>query len=453
MSIAGQWLACLLLGIGLTDLVVAILPGAGLALMCAIAVIAGKITASACGTQGVATLLLIVGPPALVYCWRESSTAMRMFADTFGRRETAPNRRGPGASMNQVATLRVTSPEPELQILPLERARAEWDALADSHPDATLYHRGPWLEVLRRAFGVRPSVAIIGDSDSTQAACLLAPGGNPIRRSLISLPFSDFCPPLASERFSPRLADVRIGGHASKRTRLEIRGVAGILLRGTFSITSSAGRSICRARSRRSKRAADREVQAPSASRPRGRRQCRMLPRRRGDRDCFFELQLESRRRLGVPSQPLKFFRTVHEVFAQLDSIEVWFASHQGNRIAAVVVLRDGDDLHAKWSARDGRRPDGASHLIFMSIAEQHAQRARALDFGRTDSRNRGLSRFKRELGATATDLPYSYFPQMPSVTSAENLTGVWQTASRVWRNLPLPVARVLNNVTYRYLA
>jgi len=88
ISIAGQWLACLLLGIGLTDLAASIMPGAGLALMCALAVIAGKITASACGTQGVATLLLIVGPPALVYCWRESSTAMRMFADTFGRRET-----------------------------------------------------------------------------------------------------------------------------------------------------------------------------------------------------------------------------------------------------------------------------------------------------------------------------------------------------------------------------
>jgi hypothetical protein len=58
--------------------------------MCAIAVIAGKMTANALGTQGVATLLLIMGPPAIVYCWRESSTAMRMFGDTFGRGETRP---------------------------------------------------------------------------------------------------------------------------------------------------------------------------------------------------------------------------------------------------------------------------------------------------------------------------------------------------------------------------
>ena len=351
--------------------------------------------------------------------------------------------------MNQAATVRAIAREPELKIVPLEHARGEWDALAESHPEATLYHRGPWLEVLQRAFGVRPSVAIIGDSDSTRAGCLLAQA-NPIRRSLVSLPFSDFCPPLAAndsarESLLSRLAVIR------NRPRLEIRGVAGVypwnvlyhFQRWTLDL-SRPFQAI--------EKAADRETRRHLR---RAREAGVTVECSRGAEamDCFFNLQLESRRRLGVPSQPLKFFRTVYEVFAKLDSIEVWFALHQDERVAAVVVLRDGNDLHAKWSARAAAMPDGASHMIFMAIAEQHAQKAASLDFGRTDSRNRGLSRFKRELGASATDLPYSYFPQMPNVTSAENLTGVWQTASRVWRNLPLPVARVLNNVTYRYLA
>jgi len=352
--------------------------------------------------------------------------------------------------MNQAATRRAISRESELKIFPLEQARAEWDALAGAHPEATLYHRGPWLEVLQRAFGVRPSVATISDSGSAKAACLLAPGGNPIRRSLISLPFSDFCPPLAMndsarEELLSGLAVIR------NRPRLEMRGVAGTdpwnvlyhFQRWTLDL-SRPFQAI--------EKAADRETRRHL----RRAREAGVTVERSRDAeamDCFFNLQLESRRRLGVPSQPLKFFRAVYEVFAKIDAIDVWFALHQGKRIAAVVILRDGNDLHAKWSARAAGSPDGASHLIFMAIAEHHAQLANSLDFGRTDSRNRGLSRFKRELGATATDLPYSYFPQMPTVTSAENLTGVWQTASRVWRNLPLPVARVLNSVTYRYLA
>lgn len=351
--------------------------------------------------------------------------------------------------MNQAATLRVVTRESELRIVPLEQARAEWNALAASHPEATLYHRSPWLEVLRRAFGVRPSVAVIGDSASTTAACLLAQG-NPIRRSLISLPFSDFCPPLALSD-SARVSLLSELAALGNMPRLELRGVAGNhpwhvahhFQRWTLDL-SRPFQAI--------ELAADREVRR-HLRRARAAGVTVECARDAEAMDFFFNLQLESRRRLGVPSQPLKLFRTVHEVFAKLDAIEVWCASHQGKRIAAVVVLRDGDVLHAKWSARVAGSPDGASHMIFMAIAEHHARRASSLDFGRTDSRNRGLSRFKRELGAFPTDLPYSYFPRRPAVTSAENLTGVWQTASRVWRNLPLPVARVLNHVTYRYLA
>jgi hypothetical protein len=352
--------------------------------------------------------------------------------------------------MNQHAAARTISPEPELQILPLERARDAWDALAGSHPDATLYHRGPWLEVLRRAFGVRPSVAMLGDADSTLAACILAPGGNPIRRSLISLPYSDFCPPLAVDDSA---RDSLLTGLAAtlSRSRLEIRGAAAP---GPWQVLDHFQRWTLDLSQpfQALERAADREV----------RRHLRRAREAGVSIDCssspeaiesFFRLQLESRRRLGVPSQPRKFFRLVQEVFAKLSSIEVWFALHQGVRIAGVVVLRDGETLHAKWSARAAGGPDGASHLIFMSIAEMYAQRARALDFGRTDSRNRGLSRFKKELGAQAHPLPYSYLPNVPSVASAESLTGPWQTASRVWRTLPLPLARILSNMTYRYLA
>jgi hypothetical protein len=352
--------------------------------------------------------------------------------------------------MNQSVAVREISFEPELRILPLDSARAAWEDFAASHPEATLYHRRPWLNVLRRAFGVQPSVAIIGENKSTLAACLLAQGGNPIRRSLISLPFSDFCPPLAVDESALCSLMSGLSGFAAQ-SRLEIRGVAAAapwhvldhFQRWTLDLSRPFGAI---------EKATDREVRR-HLRRAREAGVTVECSRDAEAMDCFSNLQLESRRRLGIPSQPHKFFRLVHEVFAKLDSIEVWFALHRGKRIAAVVVLRDNDVLHAKWSARIAGSPDGASHSIFTSIVEQHAQRASSLDFGRTDSRNRGLSRFKRELGATATDLPYSYFPQLPAVTSAENLTGVWQTASRVWRKLPIPIARALNNVTYRYLA
>ena len=352
--------------------------------------------------------------------------------------------------MNQAATLRAVTREPELRIVPLEQARAEWNALAASHPEATLYHRSPWLEVLRRAFGVRPSVAIIGDSASTTAACLLAQG-NPIRRSLISLPFSDFCPPLALND-SARVSLLSELAALGNMPRLELRGVAGNhpwhvapslpALDARFVASVSSDRIGGGPRSA-----------ASSPSRTGGRRDGRVRARRRGDGFLFQSSAREPAAARSSVAAAQAFQNGARGLCETRCDRSVVARRIKGKRIAAVVVLRDGDVLHAKWSARVAGSPDGASHMIFMAIAEHHAQRASSLDFGRTDSRNRGLSRFKRELGAAATDLPYSYFPRRPAVTSAENLTGVWQTASRVWRNLPLPVARVLNHVTYRYLA
>lgn len=90
MSIVGQWLACLLIGVSLVDLVVAVMPGIRLALICGLAAAAGKLAAGVTGSEGPIALLMIALPPAVTYFWLESSNAMQMFADGFGRRESAP---------------------------------------------------------------------------------------------------------------------------------------------------------------------------------------------------------------------------------------------------------------------------------------------------------------------------------------------------------------------------
>jgi PST family polysaccharide transporter len=90
ISIAGQWLACLLIGVSLSDLVIALLPGIRLALMCGIAAGAGKIIAGHWVTTGPIALLLIALPAALVYCWLEFASAVRMFTNGFDYTEPSP---------------------------------------------------------------------------------------------------------------------------------------------------------------------------------------------------------------------------------------------------------------------------------------------------------------------------------------------------------------------------
>ena len=91
----------------------------------------------------------------------------------------------------------------------------------------------------------------------------------------------------------------------------------------------------------------------------------------------FFDLQLQTRRRLGVPPQPFKFFSTVHQKFSRDGDCEVWFATLDGRDQAGLVVLRNGDQLCCKWSARDEHCHPGANHLLFAKMIDAHAGPAR----------------------------------------------------------------------------
>jgi len=166
----------------------------------------------------------------------------------------------------------------------------------------------------------------------------------------------------------------------------------------------------------------------------------------------FYALQLDTRRRLGVPPQPIKMYRLLRQLFPE-DSLEVWLASHKGRDEAGVIVLRYRDRIYYKWGARLVPAVTGINHRLFWSLIEEFAGKASSLDLGRADIRNEGLSRFKRELGATPDLMPYSYFPRAPHHASAEVLSGPRKFLSRVWQHLPLPATRALGAAFYGYLA
>lgn len=91
ISIVGQWLACLLIGVSLCDLVSALLPGIRLAMVCGLALGAGKVVTTLLGIEGPLALVIIAVPPALVYVWLESASALKMASDAFGRGGIRPN--------------------------------------------------------------------------------------------------------------------------------------------------------------------------------------------------------------------------------------------------------------------------------------------------------------------------------------------------------------------------
>lgn len=317
-------------------------------------------------------------------------------------------------------------------------------------PGATLYHSEAWIDLLSRAYNFPLSLATLDRDGESVAGCVLARSHNPFVRRFVSLPFSDCCPPLAADRETAAALLDALVARGEPRAIYEVRGIANAAPWQTVECFAQW------------KLALDRPL--------RGIEQGLALNFRRNLRRAlrepitlehgsgidqvrrFYSLQLESRRRLGLPPQPWRFFKLVQETFAP-GNLDVWIANESGQDVASAVFLRYGDEVCFKWGARRPGRPSKANHLLFWSAIEEFFPRFRILDLGRADIRNQGLSRFKGELGAAPSPLPYSFYPRRRGEISSEVLTGAGRTLARIWTRMPISATRLVGRAVYRFFA
>jgi len=335
-----------------------------------------------------------------------------------------------------------------LQLRPFNEHEALWRDLVSASGEATLFHRDSWLRLLARVYSVSLWIATLNRNGKIAAACVFARA--PLSRRFIALPFSDACAPLAREpdAVGPLLNALiaRDGSPCS----YEIRGISGdapwltveCFVNWRLCLDSSLGKVEQRLASnfRRNVRRASRHAVSIEHG-----NSIELLKR-------FYTMQLQSRRRLGLPPQPWRFFKFAQEIFAAESNFEVWIARISGEDLASAVFLRDGDVMHYKWGARRAHDESSANHLLFWSAIEEFSSTVRILDLGRTDIRNQGLMRFKRELGASATPLPSAFYPRAPRQVSAEALTGGFAIVAKVWRRMPIFATALAGRLVYRFL-
>lgn len=83
VSVAGQALACALVGLGLRDLARFGMPAVRLTVLCALATLGGRTAASVAGGSSATVLIAAAVPPTLVYLWLERSNAMDLIGKAF----------------------------------------------------------------------------------------------------------------------------------------------------------------------------------------------------------------------------------------------------------------------------------------------------------------------------------------------------------------------------------
>jgi CelD/BcsL family acetyltransferase involved in cellulose biosynthesis len=293
-------------------------------------------------------------------------------------------------------------------------ADPEWLAFVEGSPDAEVFHHPRWLELLRRQYGYRIEACCLANGNGIEAGIPVARIESRLTgRRLVSLPFSDVCSPaLASGADSGALAALgQALAEEARRTEL------GLTVHAPLPGTPEAIVQPRFVRHLLALNADPSEVEASYAKQiKRGIKKAEregLRVERRGDRsalDSFYALHLETRRRLGVPTQPKGFIRRFEELFdAGLGFVALVLDGSEP--IAAAVFLTHNGTATYKYGASDagslGKRPN---NLLFAEVIRWACETGfQTLDFGRTDLDNEGLRSFKRSWGAQEESLSYTY--------------------------------------------
>jgi hypothetical protein len=164
----------------------------------------------------------------------------------------------------------------------------------------------------------------------------------------------------------------------------------------------------------------------------------------------FYGLLRMTRRRHGLPPQPIAWFKNLAD--ALRDRLTVRVAVKAGRPIAGILTIAFGKRLVYKYGCSDPsyHRLGGMPFLFWHAIQDAKAHGLEELDLGRSDIDQQGLTTFKDRLGATRTTLTYYSRP-----AGARHVAGRWQRRAARWmfERLPDPALTLAGRVLYKHLA
>jgi hypothetical protein len=327
-----------------------------------------------------------------------------------------------------------------------------WDHLVALHRDAGCFHTSAWAKVLHHTYKHHPFYLRFSRGRRLAALIPLMEVSSPFTGCRgVCLPFSDACEPLVFDPDTVDLVRDRVVRFARERRwrHIEIRGGK------SFQAASAKfyGHTLdlrCRVeeladRFDSSVRRAIRKAERSNVSVVVGRNRQAI-----GD---FYRLHVQTRRRHGLPPQPVSFFLNIYEHIIKPGLGFTVLGRRESRPIASAIFFRFGKNALYKYGASDKRFQEFRANNLVMWQGIQLLARTgvEKLHFGRTDCENDGLRRFK--LSWDTQEEIIDYFRVDPlgrqCFTPARRDSGLHK---RIFGRLPLVFNRLAGSILYPHL-
>lgn len=342
--------------------------------------------------------------------------------------------------------------------MPIEYISAsdpKWIDYLKISPQATVFHHPNWVNLIADFYGFRSFVAVVRNrgGDILAGIPMIETKGWLGGRRWISLPFTDHCEILydgdaPSHRLWEGFIEEYQGGVAAIEIRSEVpyptfghQGKKQVLhLLKLSSNADAVYKNFHRSQVKRNISKAEREGVTIRWA------------KNRSDLDVFYKLYVGTRHRLGMPTQPKRYFDLLWERMVDSGFGFILLAEKDALPIAGGVFLTFKDKIIYKYGASDSKYWEyRANHKLFWTAIQWGCINGYTIfDWGKTNVNNTGLREFKKRWGSEEISLIYTTLFKQEGGSLTEKFLPLLKI---IIKNTPVFVGKLVGNFFYKYSA
>jgi hypothetical protein len=335
-----------------------------------------------------------------------------------------------------------------------------WDKFVLDHPYGWITHLSGWKTVLEKSFPhMRGHYFAIADYKGNIESALPLYEVNSwlLGKKLVSIPFATLSDPLVSNTIEAEILTDHVKGFSEEKgiERLEIRTLHAapyMKVAGMHSASSFATHFL--------------ELENPDILKKRfhyksiryeinkAEKNHLKLSKAGSEADLksFYRLYTKTRKRLCLPPQPYRFFKSLWDQFHP-GNLDIYFAECDMKQIAALLVFKFKNRVSAEalgWDI-DYEKASPNHFMFWNAIKAAYEEGYKIFDFGRTAKSNTGLMNFKSRWGTSSSDIVHFNFPSNGENIPREN-TKAYDLVKLIFRVAPEALTPILGNFCYRHM-
>jgi len=329
-----------------------------------------------------------------------------------------------------------------------------WDKLLETNSVASFFHSSIWSKVLADTYKYKPLYfTTLVDGQMQCLIPMMEVDSILTGRRGVSLPFSDYCEPIISEQHCVENAveslvnfgrkagwkyfELRIGGGLPEDWPVykSFYGHRLSLLQDSATIFSGLKRTV----KQNINKAQRKEVQVEEGSSLSSLKE-------------YYRLNCVTRKRHGLPPQPFSFFKSIFDNIISQKLGLVLLAYYKNIPIAGGMFFQFDDKVIYKYNALDKKFQDLRPNdlITWWAIKRFCKEGFKNFSFGRTETSNEGLRRFKKGWGVEESIIRYYryIFSQEKFVEGPEReISNIF-----LFKKMPIPLLKMAGTLLYKHI-